>query len=173
MSFTRELHSVWNGPAKGSWQKSATFLFLLLMISHLLWAQVVTPEVKEASEPFICQCGCNHQLSACGMVGCGSATPLRAEIAGYLAEGKSRQEIVNLFVAKYGKVILSAPTGQGFDLAAWTMPFIALSFGLAVVCFVIKAWLRRKPAVSAGVDVKMGVPDEYLKRIEKELKELE
>lgn len=135
------------------------------------FAQVFPPEVKTASEAFVCQCSCNHQLSACGMLNCGSATPLRTEIQEYLKQGKSQKEIVDAFVAKYGKVILAAPTTQGFDLAAWLTPFAALSFGLVVVYFVIRAWTRRKPALAGNPSTSM-IPDTYRDKMEKELKDL-
>ena len=135
------------------------------------FAQVFPPEVKKASEAFVCQCSCNHQLSACGMLNCGSATPLRTEIQEHLKQGKSQKEIVDAFVAKYSKVILAAPTTQGLDLAAWLIPFAALSFGLMVVYFVIKAWTQRKPLVAGNASTRV-IPDAYRDRMEKELKDL-
>ena len=108
-------------------------------------AQVFPPEVKKASEPFVCQCRCNHQLSACDMFGCGSAIPLREEIQGHLKQGKSQQQIVDAFVAKYGQNILSAP-----PKSAWVTPFAVLSCGLILVFFVIKAWTQRKPKLAAA-----------------------
>ena len=105
------------------------------------------------------------------MLNCGSATPLRTEIQGHLTEGRSQREIVEAFVAKYGKVILAAPTTQGFDLAVWLIPFAALSFGLIVVYFVIKAWTQRKPALAGNASTR-GIPDAYRDKMEKELKDL-
>jgi cytochrome c-type biogenesis protein CcmH/NrfF len=104
------------------------------------------------------------------MVSCGSATPLRAEIQDLLKQGKTKSDVVKIFVGKYGKVILAAPTAQGFDLAAWLTPFAALSFGLVVVYYVIKAWTQRKPrlAVNAATPV---IPDAYRDKIDKELKD--
>jgi len=105
------------------------------------------------------------------MLNCGSATPLRTEIQGHLTEGRSQREIVEAFVAKYGKVILAAPTTQGFDLAVWLIPFAALSFGLIVVYFVIKAWTQRKPKLAAASPA-ASMPNAYRDRLEKELKDL-
>jgi cytochrome c-type biogenesis protein CcmH len=107
------------------------------------------------------------------MLNCGSATPLREEIDGYLKEGKTQQQIVSAFVAKYGKVILSAPTTQGLDLAAWTTPFAMLLLGLALVYFVIKVWVRRKPALAQAGKSSNSIPDDYRRQMEKELKEIE
>jgi cytochrome c-type biogenesis protein CcmH/NrfF len=144
---------------------------VLLWLALAMWpsaqlAQIFPPEVKKASEPFVCQCRCNHQLSACDMYGCGSAIPLREEIQEHLKQGKSQQQIIDAFVAKYGQNILSAP-----PKSAWVTPFAALSCGLILVFFVIKAWTQRKPKLVAASPA-APMPDAYRERLEKELKDL-
>jgi len=149
-----------------------TFLFGALCASEG-FAQVFSAEVKNVSENFVCQCGCNHQLSGCGMLYCGSANPLRNEIDEMLEAGRSEKEIVGEFVAKYGKIILSAPTGVGFDLVAWTVPVIALMVGLIVVYATIRSWLNRKPILTSSQGKVAFIPKEYQRRLEKELKNLD
>jgi cytochrome c-type biogenesis protein CcmH len=150
---------------------------MLLAIGFLaapvLLGQIVSPEVRKVSERFVCQCGCSQQLSVCSMLNCGSATPLRAEVADLLKQGKTEEQIVNIFTEKYGKVILSAPTARGFDLTAWTLPFVMLLLGLIVVYALIKAWARRQTVAEAGRVGSIPIPDSYQKQIEKELKELD
>jgi cytochrome c-type biogenesis protein CcmH len=143
------------------------------MYSPILLGQIVSPEVRKVSERFVCQCGCSQQLSVCSMLNCGSATPLRAEIADLLKQGKTEEKIVGVFTEKYGKVILSAPTARGFDLTAWTLPFVMLLLGLMVVYALIKAWARRQTIAEAGGVGPGSIPDSYKKQIEKELKELD
>ncbi|MDE2965048.1 MAG: cytochrome c-type biogenesis protein CcmH, partial [Acidobacteriota bacterium] len=104
----------------------ALILLPAILFSSPAAAQIFSPEVKKVSENFVCQCSCNHQLSGCGMLHCGSANPLRSEIDQKLQAGMTEEQIVDDFVAKYGGVILSAPTGEGFDLVAWTLPVVAL-----------------------------------------------
>jgi cytochrome c-type biogenesis protein CcmH len=148
--------------------------FLPILFAQNAVAQVFSPEVKKVAEDFICQCSCKHQLNACGMVNCESGVPLQQEIAGYLKEGKTRQQIRDIFVSKYGKEVLSAPTTQGFDLTAWTMPFVMLLLGFVLVYFLIKVWARRKPALAVlGPGVDPTIPDTYQQQIEKELKDLD
>jgi cytochrome c-type biogenesis protein CcmH/NrfF len=150
------------------------FALLCFFFAQGAFAQVFSSEVKKVAEDFICQCGCNHQLSACGMVNCGSAVPLQNEIQGYLEQGKSRQEIRDIFISKYSKLILSAPTTRGFDLTAWTMPFVVLFLGLVLVYSLIRVWARRKPALAAqGPGAVPPIPDTYQQQIEKELKDLD
>jgi len=100
------------------------------------------------------------------MFGCGSAIPLREEIQGHLKQGKTQQQIIDAFVAKYGQNILSAP-----PKSAWVTPFAVLSCGLILVFFVIKAWTQRKPKLAAASQA-ASMPDAYRDRLEKELKDL-
>jgi cytochrome c-type biogenesis protein CcmH len=146
---------------------------LLLALIEVVPAQVVSPEVRKVSERFVCQCGCNEQLSVCAMLNCGSATPLRAEIAELLKQGKTEKEIVDIFVAKYGKVILAAPTTQGFDLTAWTLPFVMLFLGLVLIYFLIKAWAKRRALPLLESSTHSEIPEDYQLRIERELKDLD
>ncbi len=151
---------------------AALVLLLCLVFPSRVSAQIFSAEVKKVSENFVCQCSCNHQLSGCGMLHCGSANPLRSEIDEKLQAGMTETQIVDDFVAKYGKLILSAPTAEGFDLVAWTLPVIALLAGLIVVYGVIFKWTRRKPVLAQGQGG-AAIPEEYQNRLERELKDLD
>ena len=150
---------------------------LILLLGILLpppaVAQIFSPEVKKVSENFVCQCSCNHQLSGCGMLHCGSANPLRSEIDQKLQAGMTEEQIVDDFVAKYGGVILSAPTGEGFDLVAWTLPVVALLAGMLVLYRVVRAWTRRRPLPASAPAATEAIPEAYRNRMEKELKDFD
>jgi cytochrome c-type biogenesis protein CcmH/NrfF len=162
-------------------KRLAIVVLLYLAVARLiatpatLFAQrVYSPEVRKVSESLACRCGCSYQpLSACNMIDCPSAIPLREEIAAQLQAGKTEDEIIKGLVAKHGKSILSAPPRQGFDLTAWIVPFLALTSGLMVVYAVIKTWVRRKPGFLGPNMGLTTIPDDYRKRMEKELDEIE
>ena len=127
----------------------------------------ISKEYKEACDRLVCQCGCNEQLSVCAMQNCSSATPMRAEIRERLQKGETVDQIVDRFVARMGKQVLSAPTMKGFDITAWIMPFAILCLGAIVV-----SWLAvrmAKPKVQAAEPASAIVDP----RIEKELQEFE
>jgi cytochrome c-type biogenesis protein CcmH/NrfF len=150
------------------------FALLPFLFAPIAFTQVFSPEVKKVAEDFVCQCSCNHQLNACGMVNCESGVPLQQEIAAYLKEGKARQQIREIFISKYSNLILSAPTTHGFDLTAWTMPFVMLFLGFVLVYFLIRVWAHRKPALAGeGHGVAPPVPEPYQQQIEKELKDFD
>jgi cytochrome c-type biogenesis protein CcmH len=89
-----------------------------------------------------CQCGCGLTVHSCNHLNCSSGIPLKQEIAEQLAAGKSRPEILAHFESKYGEKILAAPTTRGFNLAAWTVPFIAIGIGGIAIAAILARWRR-------------------------------
>jgi len=103
------------------------------------------------------------------MQNCSSATPMRAEIRERLQKGDTPDQIVESFVARHGKKVLSAPTTQGLDLSAWVMPFVILSLGLIVVVWLAFRMVRPEPAVSeTTAPVADPRVDEELREFDKE-----
>ncbi len=148
--------------------------FTLLLLAGVLAAPValraqrdISKDYKAACDRLVCQCGCNEQLSVCAMQNCSSATPMRAEIRQRLQNGESVDVIVQSFVDRMGKQVLSAPTMKGFDLTAWIMPFFMLCLGVVVVTWIVIRMARRRPepeqVSAAALDP----------RIEKELRDFE
>jgi cytochrome c-type biogenesis protein CcmH len=147
--------------------RSAVAYFILLALPALAQApKDISKEYKEACDRLVCQCGCNEQLSVCAMQNCSSATPMRAEIRERLQAGESVERIVDSFVARMGKKVLSAPTMRGFDVTAWIMPFVILCLGLVVVGWIVVKMARPAAAPAA-------TPTPIDPRIEKELRDFE
>jgi cytochrome c-type biogenesis protein CcmH/NrfF len=126
-------------------------VYILLMT---IWLAVPLPaldekniesEYKQIGDKLVCQCGCADQITICSMQNCHSATPMRAELREKLQAGMGMDQIVDSFVTKYGKIVLSAPTTKGFDLAAWVMPFLLLGAGLIVVSWIAVKLTRQAP----------------------------
>ena len=59
----------------------------------------------------------------------------RELIRDLIAEGKTKEEIKDELVAEFGPEVLATPSTEGFDLAAWIVPGLAVLAG-AVVAFV-------------------------------------
>jgi cytochrome c-type biogenesis protein CcmH/NrfF len=140
--------------------------FLVLAATPALAQKDISRDYRDACDQLICQCGCNEQLSVCSMQNCSSATPMRAEIRERLEKGDSVQAIVDSFVSRYGKKVLSAPTMQGFDITAWVMPFLIFCLGLVLVGWIVVRMVRPAPALEenqAPIDP----------RVERELKDFE
>jgi cytochrome c-type biogenesis protein CcmH len=70
------------------------------------------------------------------------AAEIRAEIERMVAEGKSDREILDHFIARYGKRILIEPEGRTRAVAT-AMPYVFLALGSVVTVAVIRRMLRR------------------------------
>jgi cytochrome c-type biogenesis protein CcmH len=94
---------------------------------------------------------------------------IRKEIRAMVAEGKSRDEIMDFYVAKYGERILATPRPQGFNVLAYILPWAALLLGAGLLFMLIKRLRAPAPAKGAAA-----TPDpRYSSIVEKEMKEFE
>ena len=123
-----------------------------------------------------CQCGCGLTVHSCNHLNCGSGIPLKKEIAAQLETGQSREEILSHFEHKYGEKILSSPTARGFNIAAWTVPFVVIALGGLLVGIVLTRW-RRSPAradtTQAPRAAEPNANPELRARLQRELDDLE
>jgi len=101
-----------------------------------------------------------------------AARQVKAQIARLLAEGKTKGEILDLFVAKYGERILARPPARGFNLLAYIMPpLILLAGGLLLIYFISR--IKGQPAPQAAPAARKSYDDEFLEKINKEMQELD
>ena len=73
---------------------------------------------------------------------------MRAVIREMLAEGRTREEILDYFVDRYGPDILAAPPKSGANLLAWILPIVGVAVGLGALFLVIRAMTGRNKAPS-------------------------
>jgi cytochrome c-type biogenesis protein CcmH len=62
-----------------------------------------------------------------------TAQAIRAEIARQLAAGRSDQQVLDYFVARYGRWVLLDPPPRGATLLLWLLPVAALAAGMGVL----------------------------------------
>lgn len=91
-----------------------------------------------------------------------------------IGKGMGRARIVAFYRHKYGEKVLSAPTTEGFNLLAWTMPFIALFIGGGLIVLAFGRWRSAPSSLPSGADP-AGVPvsfdPELRSRLKRELEE--
>jgi len=118
----------------------------------LLGAGDPAPRFNELGHQLMCICGCGQILLECNHVGCPYSDGMRNELMAAVTRGDSDSLVEQSFVQKYGPTVLAAPTGAGFDRAAWIMPFAVLILGFGLVIFVVRAWKNRPaPALAGGL----------------------
>jgi cytochrome c-type biogenesis protein CcmH len=159
-----------------------TAVLIVPLMVPMRVARAAATNRQEIAEGLTCQCGCGLTVANCNHPNCSFSVPMREHIDTMLAHGMGRAQIIAYFRKQYGEKILSAPTTQGFNLFAWTMPFAALLVGGGLVVLMMGRW-RGGPASTpqsrndsgsrdSGKSDNSGKPDTALReRLERELRE--
>jgi cytochrome c-type biogenesis protein CcmH len=66
-----------------------------------------------------------------------------------IAQGWTRQQILDEMVRNFGPGVLSTPSKHGFDLLAWVLPIGAAVMGVGALAVGARHWARTAP-VAAG-----------------------
>ncbi len=74
------------------------------------------------------------------------ATRQKELVRSLIAEGRTKDEILDVMVAEYGDNVLAEPRAEGFSLAAWGVPLAAGAAGLALAALLLPRWRRTRPA---------------------------
>lgn len=153
--------------------KRRTVLLVLVALGLSLAqtpTQLLTPEMKRVGDKLACLCGsCKNTIANCAMLECHYSHPARQKIVKSLAAGQTDQQIIDSFIKEQGLKALAVPPAEGFNLLAWTMPFIAIAAGLVFIWAFVKR--HRKPAPVAEIDRKL--VERYHERMEKDLAQLD
>ena len=95
-----------------------------------------------------------------------AAQRMKDRIAVRISQGATKQQILDEFVADFGRQVLATPPKHGFDLVAWLLPGLAVVGGLCAIPFVTRAWAKRRPAVAVPA---ARLNDEDAARLQREL----
>jgi cytochrome c-type biogenesis protein CcmF len=136
---------------------------------------------REVFQSLRCMCGgCQRlPLSTCG---CGEADETRASIRTQMQAGKSKQEIMDTYAAKFGTEGLQAPPNRGALRSIYLLPFGVLSVGTLILVYIAYSWRKGKRGGAgglalAGTSGQTGATsngrDQYDARLEDELRDLD
>jgi cytochrome c-type biogenesis protein CcmF len=128
------------------------FLTLGMLTANPAWAAPAPDRVGQELAWFgtnlRCMCsmggrGCGHMLEDCGAE-CGGAPMIRKEIQAFLQEGKTRQEIIDIYAQRFGGMhVLGAPPDRGFNRLAWALPYGLGVAGAGALAFTAWRFSRR------------------------------
>ncbi len=93
------------------------------------------------------------------------AEEMKQEINRRVAQGWTKQQIIDEMVANFGPNVLSTPAKHGFDLLAWVLPLGGAVVGVGALAVGAVAWSHRPSAVAA----ESGLDAETERRIDEEL----
>jgi cytochrome c-type biogenesis protein CcmH len=135
-------------------------------------------DIQAIEQRLACNCGCTLDVFTCRTTdfSCTYSPALHREVLALRDQGKTAQQILDAFVAKYGEKALMAPKPQGIlNLTGYLLPgTLVLAAGAGLLLFIGK----RKSAVAAAAQGTVvpfegtANPDE-LERLRRALAEIE
>lgn len=133
-------------------------------------------EVKALEHRLKCTCGCNLDIYTCRTTDftCTYSPGLHAEVLDLRADGKSSDEVIAAFVAKYGEQILMAPKPEGFNLAGYLLPGGAvLTAGALLAAVLLRRGRRGADLVPAPASLKTATSSAEQDRLQRALADVE
>jgi len=149
-------------------------LAIVLIPSAIVHAQDPTPsddQVNEIARQLYCPVCENTPLDVCPTEAC---RQWRALIRQMISEGRTEAEIKQYFVENYGARVLGAPPATGLNWLVYIIPPVIILAGALFLLRALKEWTKPATASagsgSAPSDVGSAPQDEYIARLEDELK---
>ncbi len=154
------------------------FLALTLGLASRAAAQEPAPtpsddEVNRVAKQLFCPVCENVPLDVCPTQACAEWREL---IRLKLSQGWSDQQIKDYFALQYGDRVLAEPPRQGLNWLVYILPPVVFLGGVALLVSVLRRMRARAaaPTPAPAPPQQPGEPeDEYLRRVEEELKRAE
>ena len=124
---------------------AAVALVLVLALSGAALAaepRALLPDIED--EVMCLECGTTLNLSNAPV-----AERERDYIRREIAAGKSKQEIKDGLVERFGPTVLALPERRGFALTAYLVPLLALLLGIVAVATIVRRGRRPAPRIEA------------------------
>jgi cytochrome c-type biogenesis protein CcmH len=147
-------------------------LFASLVVVSVVYAQKYVPtddDVLRVAKNLYCPVCPNTPLDVCETKAC---QDWRAQIRDQLSEGWTDQQIIDYFVVQYGERVLAEPKRKGFTSLVWLLPVIVVLVGLGIVYEILRNWRKQTPAPVTTASAPE-IPAEILKKIEREIREMD
>ena len=129
-------------------------------------------EVNQVARKLNCPTCQSLNLADCRTQTC---SQWRDQIKDMLASGMGEQEILDWYAAQYGDEVLQEPPRRGVSLYVWVLPGVALLGGVIWLGYSLKKWSAKRAIpipVVCGAAPPADAPDDYLSRVEQDLKNL-
>jgi cytochrome c-type biogenesis protein CcmH len=139
----------------------AVMLALALGLVGSAFAAEPRTSLADVEDEVMCvQCGTPLSLSTAPV-----AEREREFIRREIARGKTKQEIKDGLVDRFGPAVLAVPEEEGFGLAAYLVPVLAGLLALVAVVVIARRW--RRPA--RGSDAPEAIAPGDARRLDREL----
>ena len=166
--------NVWKVPISSVWIVLVVALLALVWTRHAYaqtpmpgTAQVSDDQVNAVARQLFCPVCENTPLDVCATQACAQWREL---IRTKLSQGWTAEQIKQYFATQYGARVLSEPPRQGLNWLVYIVPPALMLVGVYILFRAYQS--MRKPVVSETSESEPEAPvsDEYLSKIEEELK---
>ncbi len=141
-------------------------------VYHTALAQQAAPtpsddQVNAVASQLYCPVCENIPLDVCPTTACAQWRDL---IRQKIAAGWSTTQIKDYFVQQYGDRVLAEPPRQGINWLVYIIPPLGILLGGGILYRVLNHMRKAAPAITAAPPSAPEQTDEYLKRVEAELR---
>ena len=155
--------------------KRTAWMFLVIMVLILGWvnrvsAQAPTPsddDVNAIARQLFCPVCENTPLDVCPTQACAQ---WRALIREKLSQGWTADQIKQYFADQYGARVLAEPPQQGLNWLVYIIPPVLMLIGVYILFRAFQSMRKPIPVETDETKINEPVSDEYLRRVEEELK---
>jgi cytochrome c-type biogenesis protein CcmH len=102
-----------------------------------------------------------------------AADEVKRNVRKLLAEGKTPQQILDVYVAEYGDRILAEPPARGFSRLIYVAPWVFLVASVGLVIVVIRRLRAVSPAPAKTEPAAAPPSEDEAERIDEELRNLD
>lgn len=121
-----------------------------------------------------CSCGCGLDIYTCRTTDfqCTYSPGLHQNVLRLAGQGKTAQQILDEFVKQYGQVALMSPPREGFNLAGYFLPGVAIVVAAFFLLRTLRRWTREAAAAPATAAPPPDATPDELERLRRELDRL-
>lgn len=133
---------------RGEWRCPAlTTLALVMAISGPVQGVDVEQQARELEAMLMAPCCFSQQVSVHQSA---AAEEVSEDLRKRLNAGETRDQILQAYVARYGKRILAQPPAEGFDRLLYLFPPLGLVLTAALVVMIVRRFTSRDPSEAKG-----------------------
>lgn len=153
------------------WLVIVAAFFASTSTTHRVLAQQPTPsedDVNRVAKQLYCPVCENTPLDVCPTQACQEWRDL---IRVKLSEGWSDEQIRDYFALQYGDRVLAEPPRRGLNWLVYVMPPVFFLGGVIIVIGVLRRMRAQNTSAQPAAAPTLNADDDYLKRVEEELKQ--
>jgi cytochrome c-type biogenesis protein CcmH len=146
-------------------------VILAMTMSGSVAGTDIESQARELEEMLIAPCCFSQQVSIHLSA---AADEVRQDIRKRLAAGETRKQVLDAYVAQYGKRILAQPPAEGMARVLYILPPLALVLTAAVVVLIVRRFTASQAAhAPSAYSRPVRVDERYGAVLDEELRDLD